>query len=125
MPEASALGLSLTQRSERNAARGDLAPVGDVERVGTESSGGNGYGYDFSYCGAKEGIVQCGQDALGGGGKERAVPTMLARRPHEIDNSSLQVRCGVTSFKNTKLISESARGRRFNGHCCLHRVAVL
>lgn len=113
MPEASALGLNLTRRSERNAARGDIAPVGDVEGIGGESSGGNGYGYDFSYCGAKEGIPQCGQDALGGGGgvKERAVPTMLARRPHEIDNSSLQVRCGVNSFKNTKLISEGTRGK--------------
>lgn len=98
VPEASALGLTLTQRSEHSAARGDLATVEGAERIGTESSGGNGYGYDFSYSGAKEGSFQGGQgqqDALGvgtGGGKERAVPTMLARRPHEIDNSSLQVR---------------------------------
>lgn len=33
-------------------------------------------------------------ESLAGAGKERAVPTMLARRPHEIDNSSLQVRRG-------------------------------
>lgn len=50
------------------------------------AGGGNGNGHAQRGKHAMEGLVGAGNKE-----RERAVPTMLARRPHEIDNSSLQV----------------------------------
>lgn len=67
-----------TKATPERAAGGGGATSGAI------NSGGNGNG-----CAAREAQAA---ESLGGAGKEKAVPTMLARRPHEIDNSSLQVR---------------------------------
>ncbi|CAM9124714.1 unnamed protein product [Ectocarpus sp. 4 AP-2014] len=95
VPERTALGLDKTQGylDQRPAEEpavtlvadeGDAAVrPGDVVGDGAASMGvGNGNGHAQGESPAME--------RLGGAGKERAVPTTLARRPHEIDNSSLQ-----------------------------------
>lgn len=51
---------------------------------------GNGHGHGNGHAAREAQALE----SFGGAGKERAVPTMLARRPHEIDNSSLQVKGG-------------------------------
>lgn len=99
VPERTALGLDKTQGyldqrpadepAETLGAEGGHVAVrpGDVVGDGVASMGvGNGNGHVQGESPAME--------RLGGAGKERAVPTTLARRPHEIDNSSLQVRRG-------------------------------
>lgn len=57
------------------------------ERAGGQSAV-NGYGHGQ--------VGLRGDEVLGGVSKERAGPTVLARRPHEMDNSSLQVMCVVS-----------------------------
>lgn len=97
VPERTALGLDKTQGyldqtpADESAvtleAEGEDIAVrpGDVVGDGDASAGvGNGNGHAQRETPAME--------RVGGAGKERAVPTTLARRPHEIDNSSLQVR---------------------------------
>lgn len=51
-------------------------------------AGGNGNGNGHGHA-TREAQAAA---SLAGAGKERALPTMLAMRPHEIDNSSLQVK---------------------------------
>lgn len=60
--------------------------VGVDVGVGVSAGNGNGVGRSLG-----QGATQGAED-LSGSCRERVVPTMLARRPHEIDNSSLQVR---------------------------------
>lgn len=58
----------------------------DVGGVGVSAGNGNGVGRSLA-----QGTTQGAED-LNGSCRERVVPTMLARKPHEIDNSSLQVK---------------------------------
>lgn len=54
--------------------------------IGVSAANGNGVGRSLA-----QGATQ-GEEDVRGSCRERVVPTMLARRPHEIDNSSLQVK---------------------------------
>lgn len=107
VPERLSLGLCKTQGLDhafsdepRLGAPGESAvsaPVGAGEGLrhiasANNDSTGIGHGADGENGnGRAHGASQTADD-VGGAGKGRAVPTTLARRPHEIDNSSLQVR---------------------------------
>lgn len=111
IPERMALGLCTTRGWEHSPGNGNAAggkgetpwvvPVdaaAGVQGVGVgrgfangvgvgEVGNGNGVGPSLG----RGGAIQSVED-LAVNGRERVVPTMLARRPHEIDNSTLQVR---------------------------------
>lgn len=129
VPERVALGLGKAPPATNGLADGsrpDLethggslasAPIDNAEGGEPASSGGgNGNGRPN-----KSGI-QAGQD-VGGGGKERPVPTMLARRPHEMDNSSLQVRVGGRAGVHT--VCHGVCVRDFCRRGCVIRVYFL
>ena len=78
------------QVAGRDAKASPERAVGDGGAASGAGGNGNGNGHGHERA-AREAQAA---ESLAGAGKERAVPTMLARRPHEIDNSSLQVTGG-------------------------------
>lgn len=116
VPERLALGLHKTEGYLDHAPTDEpLATMAmGVQVAGSGTSGGASASLGGNGNGHARGTQPQPQpqavESSGGVGKERAVPTMLARRPHEIDNSSLQVRdasCALAFEGHT------AQGSRF------------
>lgn len=76
-----------TASSAESMVDKDSDKDGDADKSAARDAGaGSGNGNGHAHSGGQA------TGSLGGGGKDKAVPTTLARRPHEIDNSRLQVR---------------------------------
>lgn len=104
VPERRALGLgkervstakgvipwAIEEASPQKVVNGK-ADRGGVYGVASGNSGGNGHGREVG-----------GIDDTQRRSKEREVPAVLARRPHEMDNSSLQVKAATVTWRCTR-----------------------
>lgn len=73
-------------------ATADVASAGLYSEINASAQGRVGGQSAMNGHGHGQVGLRANED-LGGANKERAGPTVLARRPHEMDNSSLQVMC--------------------------------
>lgn len=141
LPERLALGLGKPTVDNKNSsiasvgfntiAEGNKAEWNAVGISRPPHSGGEGVGNGSTAGGVG---AQAMAEYVGEGGKERVVlPTMLAQRPHEMDNSTLQVACPMyhragcsgwySSFQNTTAC-RAARSICISAYGCIAVVLV-